>query len=370
MTTPDIIDVDSLLVPFDGDNPAGVDIREDSSPQSIYYKIKDARAAARASERRLLAEEDPDAANTVVPEWDTVIDLAPQILTDNGKDLEVAAWYTEALLREHGFPGLRDGFRLLRGLVEGFWDNLYPMPDEDGIETRVAPLTGLNGEEGEGTLIIPINKVLITQGHTYSPYATWHYQQAYDLDRITDPEKREARIADGAITMKMIEQSVLETAQPFFTEIRDDLSGCAEEFSKLSAALDEKCGTDSPPTSNIRNALNRVMEVINFIAPEQAAEESGEGEETGAQSSGPSAAKPSGGGAINNREDAYRSMLTVAKFFRETEPHSPVSYMLEKAVRLGKMSLPEVLAELITDENARYEYFRLTGIAPPEQEGY
>ena len=370
MTTPELIDIDSLLVPFEGENPAGIDIREDSSPQSIYYQIKDARAAARTSERRLLTEDDPEMANVVVPEWQIVLSLAPQILTEYGKDLEVSAWYSEALLREHGFAGLRDGFRLLRGLVEGFWENLYPMPDEDGMETRVSPLTGLNGEEGEGTLIVPINKVLITEGYTYQPFATWHYQQAYDLERITDPDKREARIADGAVTMKMIEQSALETSPLFFKDIQEDLAECIEEYRQLSEALDEKCGTESPPTSNIRNALNRVQEVIKFIAPEQVEAESGEAGEAVAQGAGPSTVKASGGGAINNREDAYRNMLTVAKFFRETEPHSPVSYMLEKAVRLGRMPLPELLAELISDESARYEYFKLTGITPPEQEGY
>ena len=40
----------------------------------------------------------------------------------------------------------------MRELAENFWDGLYPLPDEDGILTRVAPLAGLNGVEADGVL--------------------------------------------------------------------------------------------------------------------------------------------------------------------------------------------------------------------------
>ena len=62
------------------------------------------------------------------------------------------------------------------------------------------------------------------------------------------------------------------------------------------------------------------------------------------------------------REDAFRSLLQVADFFRRTEPHSPVSYALEQAVRWGRMPLPELLQELISDEAVRKDLFRRTGI--------
>ena len=68
---------------------------------------------------------------------------------------------TKALLRTAGLAGLRDGFRLIREMTEGFWDGLYPVEDEDGVETKVAPLTGLNGEGADGTLIQPLRKIEI-----------------------------------------------------------------------------------------------------------------------------------------------------------------------------------------------------------------
>jgi len=375
MASANVIDIDALIAPIVGDNPAGNDIRQDASASSIYYKIKDARAGARSSERQLLMDDDPEQANVVVPEWAIVLETAPEILTSHAKDLEVAAWYTESLLRQHGLPGLREGFRLILGLVEGYWDALYPLPDEDGLETRVAPLTGLNGEDGDGTLIVPINKVPLTQGYTYSPFATWNYEQALEIEKITDPKKKDARIASGAVTMEMIQQAVQETPTEFVSQFKEDLDECIDAFAKMTAALDERCGRDSPPSSNIRNKLNRLKEVMGFLTKDVTAAAGATEQQPAAVEASESVSVPmaaatapaativsTGDGVIASREDAHRVMLKVAEFFRATEPHSPVSYILEQAVRWGKLTLPELLGELISDERARQEYFKMTGI--------
>ena len=43
-----LFEVEALFQPIAGHLPAGQDIREDTSPQSFYYRIKDARTQARA----------------------------------------------------------------------------------------------------------------------------------------------------------------------------------------------------------------------------------------------------------------------------------------------------------------------------------
>jgi type VI secretion system protein ImpA len=58
----------------------------------------------------------------------------------------------------------------------------------------------------------------------------------------------------------------------------------------------------------------------------------------------------------------------VADFFKRTEPHSPISYALEQAVRWGRMPLPELLQELIPEDAVRGQLFKLVGIVP-RQEG-
>ena len=378
MATEATFDIEALLEPISEEKPQGEDIREDYSPTSIYYQIKDARAAARSAERQNLMSDDPDAIHLVVSEWQTILKLAPQILAENGKDFEITAWYIEALVREYGFAGLRDGFRLASSLVDKYWDDIYPMPDEDGLESRVAPIGGLNGEDGDGTLISPIKQIGLTAAYNALPFATWHYEQAYEIETITDPEKKQARIASGAVTLKNIEQAVLESPPSFFVNLKEDIEACAEEYKKLVELLDEKCGDETPPSSNIRNALKRVLEIFGFLTKNVAFGDGGEevdavSEEAQSGTGQPmqaSTAVTKGvsieNAVITNRDEAFRTILKVSEFFRRTEPQSPISYNLEQAVKWGRMSLPELLSVLISDDRAREEMFKLTGI--PEVE--
>ena len=130
------IDVDALLEPVPGDSPAGVDAREDAAAVDDFYEVKDARAEARSAERHAFEtlEDAAEAASVLgglAGQWAAVSEGAQRLLAERTKDLEIASWLTEALVRRHGFAGLRDGFDVMTGLVEGFWDGLHPRPDEE-----------------------------------------------------------------------------------------------------------------------------------------------------------------------------------------------------------------------------------------------
>jgi len=263
MASPEIVDINSLLEPISEDNPAGSDIREDSSPTSPFYAIKDARNAARAAERNSLFDGGSSEADE---NWRKIMELAPDILKNNAKDLEIASWYTEALVRRYGFQGLRDGFTLLRGLIENYWDDLYPMPDEDGLETRVAPLIGLNGEGAEGVLIAPIRNAPITEGTSTGPYNFWQYQQALDVQKITDEEQRAEKAAKVGFSIEDIEKAVAESSDSFYVDLLHDLEHCIDEYSKASDMLDQHCGIhEAPPTSNILGVLKDCLGAVKHI---------------------------------------------------------------------------------------------------------
>ena len=191
-----IVDFEQLLAPISEERPTGIDIREDESPTSAYYEIKDARNAARADERNQAAI--PEVERQESQHWKSILELAPRILTEQAKDLEVAAWYTEALLRKHGLAGLRDGFQLINDLISNFWDDLYPQEDEDGVETKIAPIAGLFGLSSPGTLAQPINCTPITDPSKEKFFAAWQYLQAQNLSRAPDAKTRNKRIKDGA----------------------------------------------------------------------------------------------------------------------------------------------------------------------------
>ena len=118
-----------------------------------------------------------------------------------------------------------------------------------------------------------------------------------------------------------------------------------------------------------------VIGMISYVAKDRipaAAEDAPEAESAAdapAEGGAPAAAgtKPAAGGgsdAITNREDAFRLLLKAADWFRRNEPHSPISYTLEDLVRRGRMSLKDLLVELIPDETARSQFLISAGIKP------
>jgi type VI secretion system protein ImpA len=74
------------------------------------------------------------------------------------------------------------------------------------------------------------------------------------------------------------------------------------------------------------------------------------------------------GGVVTTREQAFQQLLLLADFFRRTEPHSPLSYSIERVVRWGRMPLPELLGEIVTEDDARKNLFWLAGIGKPGAE--
>ena len=373
MASAAIIDIESFLAPISDDNPVGSDIREDRSANAYFYQIKDARERARTAERNAMLENDGGAG--AVEEWRNVMDVAPSILKEASKDIEVAAWYIEALVRVHGYAGFRDGLKLAQQLADKFWDDIYPIPDEDDYEdvreTRCAPYSGLNGEGREGTIIPPLRNIEITEDREMEPFAYWQYLQAMELQKIADEEVREERIATAGISIDIFQKAMDSSSVQFCQDLIEDIEGCLEAFQELTQTLDEKGGEFSPPSSNIKNILTEILGVIKHLSKDKLAlaapdEDSAEGGEAGDSADAAPGAATGGvsvtAGAIQNREEAFKQLLRISDFFMKTEPHSPVPYAIEKAVRWGRMPLHELMGELLTDSQARETYELVTGV--------
>ncbi|NWO05752.1 MAG: type VI secretion system protein TssA [Alteromonadaceae bacterium] len=372
--------MDRLLAGISESSPCGDDTRGDASPASPYFTLKDLRNQARAQERQVFSDDELPQ----IPQWRQLMEEIPEVLETRSKDLEFVAWLIEALCRERGFDGLTDGFNLARELIENFWVQIYPMPDEEGQETRIAPLVGLNGFDGEGTLIKPIISVpLFFDGDGSTSYATWHAEQAADVARL-DSTRAEARIRSGAMSLEVLEKAVRETSTEHLVTMRLSIERCKSAFAALSDAMDQAMEGDLQPTSNIRKALDRCQLALNhhagqriddYLAAHAPAQESQEVDETGASEATSGVALAVEGRrvdpvkvAIESRKDALVQLRKLSEFFHSTEPHSPVSYAILRAVRWSELSLPELMDELISDQGARDGFFKLTGVPAPEQQ--
>ncbi len=366
----------SLLKPFGLEAPAGVDPRKDTSPLSSYFRLRDARADARASERG--SDRDGEIAKAE-HHWRIVEENARHILTETGKDLEVAAWMTEAALRLRGLAGLTAGAQLMSGLVSGFWSQgLFPSGDDGDDSGRGISLAGLNGVSGDGTLLQPLRMVVLFYRPDQTAITLWDYERAEDVEAIGDAVRKQRRLAAGLPRLSELEDEARITGQAYLRALGEDAKVALAWWRELTNAMDRALGDDSPPSSRVAKILEKIIRVATKLAPGEIedAVDAGELHSAGLGASlyhvdvsdhaeSPDAAR-SGPKNPVTRDDMLQTLLVVADFFRTHEPHSPLAYTLEEAVRRARLSLPELLLEVVPDVGARSSILSQLGIRMPQ----
>lgn len=353
MSSPLTIDFDKLLVPISADNPSGESLRYDGTYDSI-------REARRADDELAQGEW---VRETKTSDWPAVIDLASEALATRSKDLQIAVWLVEALVNRYGFVGLRDGLRLLRELQEQFWESLYPeMEEEEDIEFRVAPLEWLNDKLPAAVMQLPVTRGL--GGEAYS-WSRWQESRMVDNLGRRDQAAKQAAVDDGKITGEQFDKAMQSTPVEFYQTLFEDLEQIQEEYQNLDQIIDDKFGRHGPSLLNLKKVIEDHQTLITDLLrkrgglrAEPPAAAAAQAQMPSASQAGVPAAAPVATAASGlpleprDRTDALHRLIAVAEYFRRTEPHSPVSYLVQRAVRWGDMPLDEWLPQVIHDTSA------------------
>ncbi len=346
-------DLGGLLAPVAPDSPCGESLRYEGT----HDRIREARREDDARLSQGIYQSEPKRAD-----WDAVESLCAEALATRSKDLQVAAWLTEAWLHRYGFAGVREGLRLLAALCESYWDELHPRPEDGDLGGRVAPFEWLNDK-----LPVRLKEVRLTDPHTadvpaYS-YADW--ESAAELDHLSKKDAKAAQAAEarGRVSVKKFSTSLMLTESAFFAALYEDLFGASEACAALERLLDERCGREAPSLLNLRETLGAVG---NFVAdvlcsrPEAEGGAAAPGEEMQyAEAPEDEGGHPWPSSPIRNRAEAYRRLSEVADYLLRTEPHSPTPYLVMRAVEWGGMSLQEVLQQIIRNDGEMQELNRL-----------
>lgn len=362
----DLLDVETLLLPISEENPAGSDPRLDVTPQSLYFRLRDARSEARAAER--VADNDPAADAGSGRHWLTVRELSLEALSGTGKDIEIAAWLTESLVRTDGLAGLTAGARLIAGLAARYWAaGLFPTPDEDGVAGRVAPVAGLNGEGGNGTLLQPLRKLVLFDRADGTPLTFWRFEQAEEAE-VLDQARKAQRLAAGVLPLAELEAEAKSIGRDRLAALHRDLVRAIEAWRGLDQALTAAAQADAPPTGRVQELLDKLRRTAErYAPPAEAVPDAVEA----APGEVPAESEPASRGPadrIVTREEMLQQISRIAAYFRANEPHSPLSYTLEDAVRRARMGLPDLLKEMMPEAAARASVLSGLGIRPPSEE--
>jgi type VI secretion system protein ImpA len=253
---PPVLDLDAMLQPLEGENPSGESLR--------YSGLYDEIAEARRADDNL--NQGDWQAEIKVADYRNVINLAVPALTSRSKDLQVAAWLCEALIKEHGFAGLRDGLKLLTGFQRDFWDTLYPEIDEGDQEARANAITWLYTQ---GSLVIKEAPVINGPGCGFNGFEDskrFDFPETFDdLDseeqsRLSDLKRQAEK--EGRTTAETWRKVKAQTRRAFCEQTSFTIDECFEALSELDAIDEEKYDRNQTPgLSNLKKSLDAIRDV-------------------------------------------------------------------------------------------------------------
>ena len=345
------IDIQELLQPIPGANPAGEPLRY----QGTYDRIADARR-----------EDDPTLSQGIYKsslkraDWASVEAICIDALTKRTKDLQIASWLLEAWLHVYGFTGVTSGLRLLAGLCEEFWDQVYPSLEVDEIEGRVAPI-----EWVEQKLTLKLKQLPLTlpgeiSNESYS-YIDWESACHFENLAMKDPRALQEALAKINPTVATFRAAIAETDSAFYVELVEELGQAIDACVAVEQVLEQKCGKDAPSLRQFKEALGGIQQLVSqdlYTRPEEI-ETFGEEEVVPAEAGDAEVELWSSGGPIRSRAEAYRRLSEAADYLLRNEPHSPTPYLVKRAVEWGSMSLPELLQQIVRNEGEMNEIDRL-----------
>lgn len=372
----------AVLEPIEGG--VGIDGREDEgSAADLLREIRSQRKALVKLEQAMSMGGDDEFA---LPDggwnWETIGEQARNYLIQFGKDLEPMAALLEATARD-GPEEFASGMALLADLVEAFWERgLYPAEDDDGVSTRFQPLSGLSGggNDREGALIVPVRRMILarfngdTLRHLDKVRADTSMAQAQ-----TSASDKEARIEEAQATYAKIEQFVRRAGRANIAAAEAAIAAAHADWRRTIAFVAERTKPQFPAASRLTDELEAIrswLQGLLSLLPEDVpmvaevlSEAGGEAAAAvvGAGNSGTVIAPASGfvGGKITRRDEALKAIGLVVDYFAAYEPLSPLGATLREVDRRARMSLNELLAELIPDESARTEFYWRSGVKPP-----
>lgn len=357
---------ESLLVPIAGEHPAGESLRFDP----LYDEI-----------RRLREEEDASLPQGIWQrelkraDWPGVAAACSEALKARTKDLQIAAWLCEAWIRLHGFRGLAAGLRVMSALCRDFWDSAYPSLEPDSKDGRLAPIIWMIEK-----LVFPVKSIRVTApaSEDASAYAWKEWENAIHLTRLAKGDVSAAAAAAeqrGDVSQPKFLVSVSLTPAPWFVSLAGEVNDAIEALAELEAVLIDKCGEiDAPSVAPMRDALLTVQAFLSrvvqervekgelMVSPAAAPAPEPETSEVTAPFSEAAAQPAPRTGAISSRAEAYQALREASEFLMRTEPHSPVPYLVRRAISWGNLSLAELLEELLQKSSDVSTIYALLGM--------
>jgi type VI secretion system protein ImpA len=337
---------DNLLNPIPGENPSGEDLRY----APVYDQIKEARRE----------EEEVSEGDWVTQgkkaDYPLVIKLATEALATQTKDLQLAAWLTDALVRKEGIAGLKQGLQLLQDLTTTFWDTVYPQLEDGDAELRATPLQWTGTSLGFPLRSVPLNRA----GHGWVDYTESRKipteAQADTEEKVT---ARARALGEGKLDPEVFDKSFDETPKAFYAGAETTLDECTKILEAFDSICRDKFGDASPGFMDLKKALQEVRHTVHLLLqkkretdPDPVEDQlEGSGGEVAAEGAEPVPGEtrvrvaggpagiviPFGDKEPAERREAITAVARAAAALRKLDPFSPAPFLMMRGLRWGEL---------------------------------
>lgn len=333
------IDLDRLLEVISPDLPAGQDLEYDP----VFGEM----------ERAAEGKEEQQFGDTIIPaeepDWRILKTKAEGVLAQS-KDLRAAVYLTKALIRTNGYTGLKDGLKLIQGLIDGFWDSLYPQLDpEDNNDPTFRINTLLNLCDTIGFLH-PISQIPLVSSTVMGNFSLRDIQ-------IAEGTLAPAHDEDSEPTLDQVDAAFRESPSEQNQEQLSEIRQAIESVEAIEKKVNEQLGIEQsvdlqPLLVVLKQAEKEIIKRTGDVAAPSTADD----DQTVNATATSQGVGPGSTGAISNRDDVIRALDRLCVYYEQNEPSSPIPLLLQRARWLVKKDFFEIVQDLAPEGASYFDF--------------
>jgi type VI secretion system protein ImpA len=336
------IDVDAFLAPVTDTAPCGEDLEYDPA-----FQVLEEAARGKPEQQfgdTVIAAQEPD--------WRAMQEQAIALF-GRTRDLRVAIYLLRANARLNGFAGFASGIKLVRGLLEQHWDQVYPQLDASDHNdptmrlNSLAPLADPTGMLADpANVLADLRQALVGNARDGMTVR----QIELGLGKAEPNSSESAPTAAGVV-------DALRAACEQFPGLLGQLVGVHADVRAIETVIDSKVGAaNGPELRQLRVLTQHLAQATELLRdPDEVAAVAGATGEGAAP-----VARASGGGIINNRDDAIKALDRVCEWISRNEPTNPAPLLIRRAQRLMTKSFMDIIRDMAPDALVNVE--RIAGV--------
>ncbi|WP_338283464.1 type VI secretion system protein TssA, partial [Escherichia coli] len=342
----DKFETDTLLLPVIGESPVGDDIEYDP----VYNEIREARQ----NDPDYMSQGEWALSEPRRADWRKVKKLCETALRNKSKDLQISCWYVESLTHLYALEGMRSGLEYLAKFISQYWTTCWPS-QEEGHEIRYSKLVRLDIDLSEYLKAYPL---LEDKEITLSK---WYKALAFEYGTSLSENGKKILIeSEGDHSVESFKKSVGKYPPSKISEQFIQFSDLPDKIDEIESFYFFHTHEDIHNIfSKTRHAISEIIELLNRFLLQEVQDNNSVSQFSAAQDRRETkkdfikvekktfcAALTTAIDKDMSRDKAIEQLERIAIFFRQSEPTSPVPYLLERAVRWSTMTMSEWLEEL------------------------